>query len=379
MSKIYCLLFVLFIFSKPLLDAQYTKVNLDFESSYIGENDPLPAAENLLLSGAIPTYIDRLEVKIYPSKGRQHKEALHTSVWQRPLGNKDAAYSLPIHYKLRPSSQYDIAITFFRSVKAQEREALLQLILRRTKLYLDSQRSPNDQAIRWEQKPKKLLRAMNGLLRTDLKQYRAALTASQEEFSELVRLQLEKMESIKGNRDSLKRSTNPQEAFQVLEQLLQAELVRIIPEQIYRAADSRYLEDCPTEDKRGALSINAGYGGTYLSGDLGETFEYDTAPYAGLSFPLGNSNFAPRIFSNTYLGFGLFLDNLDNGEEGALSGPVVGRPIYASLDHRLFQFIYLNAGATLLEKEKADDSSVLLIRPFIGLSAKINLSLRFDR
>jgi hypothetical protein len=359
--------------------AQYTEVNLDFESAYIGENNPLPAATNILLSGAIPAYIDRVSINIYSHRGRDNRTPLHNAVWQRPLENRDASYSLPLNFKLRPSSEYDIEVLYFSSTSSKERNELLKRSERRLKLYLESQRSPNGKGVNWEQKPKRLVEDMNALLQADLKTYRRTKSAPDLAFSELIELQLEKMSKLKMSKDSSATQAAVRKAYSNLEGLMESELQRMIPERLYRLADSRYLEDCPTEQKQGVLSLTTGYGGAYLSGDLGENLDYDTSPFAGLSFPLGNRAFAPRFFSNTYIGFGVYFNNLENSKGEELSGPIIGRPVYASLDYKLFQFIYLNLGATLLEQGQQDNSSELLIRPFIGLSAKVNLSLSFER
>jgi hypothetical protein len=380
MLKFDQLLTALLLLGLPLLSqAQYTEVSLDFESAYIGENNPLPAETNLLVSGAIPAYIDRVAINLYHHRGRDQRDPLHKAVWQRPLENTADSYSLPVNYRLRSSSEYDIEVLYYKSVSEQEREALLTSISSRLELYLDTQRQPNEPGIKWNQKPKRLLQDMNALLAADLQTYRRPRTAPDLAFSELVRLQLEKMEQLNVSKDSSAAESPIQQAYQNLSSLMESELDRIVPERFYELADSRYLDDSPTEEKQGMLSISAGYGGAYFSGDLGENVDYDTAPFAGLSFPLGNSAFAPRFFSNTYLGFGVFLNNFEDRKGDALSGPIIGRPVYASLDYKLFQFVYLNLGATLLEKEQLDNSSELLIRPFIGLSAKVNLSLSFKR
>ncbi|NBC09877.1 MAG: hypothetical protein GVY26_22035 [Bacteroidetes bacterium] len=380
MLRFYQLLCALFFLCLPAFSqAQYTEVSLDFESAYIGENNPLPAETNLLVGGAIPAYIDRVTISLYHHRGRDQRDPLHQAVWQRPLENKDASYSLPVNYKLRPSTEYDIEVLYFKSVSKREREALLKRVNRRLRLYLDSQRKPNGRGVNWNQKPKRLVQEMNALLKADLQTYRRPRSTTELAFSDLIQFQLEKMEQLKTSRDSSAAATAIRQAYTNLAGLMEGELERLIPSRLYELADSRYLEDCPTEEKQGVVSVSAGYGGVYLSGELSENFDYDTAPFAGLSFPLGNSAFAPRFFSNTYLGFGLFLNDFEDSKGNTLSGPIVGRPIYASLDYKLFQFVYLNLGATLLEEEQLDNSSELFVRPFIGLSAKVNLSLSFKR
>lgn len=371
---------ILALTAAPLfLTAQHVKVNLDFESSYIGQNDPLPAETGLLFTGAIPAYIDRVEVRILSFRGKDGRDPLHVAVWQRPLDNQDATYSLPVNYRLRASSRYDIEAYYFSSLQLAEREQLIERMQRRLLLYLDSHRSPGSFSLGWEERPPRLLRGMNVLLDEFMAPYRAALHTAPGEFSSLLQIQMEKMDNIKLPADSLGRAAGYAEANNLLERLLREELEGILPERLYQLVDSRYLEDCPTAAKRGSISINAGYGGVHLSGESQSDFDYGAAPYVGLSFPLGNSAFAPRIFSNTYIGLGVFVNNLESDAKQTFSGPVIGRPIYGSLDFRLFQFVYLNLGAALLEERRQASSNAILVRPFVGLSAKVNLSLSFDR
>lgn len=147
---------------------------------------------------------------------------------------------------------------------------------------------------------------------------------------------------------------------------------------------SRHVDDQETEKRRGAFSINAGYGGVYLGGDL-DDFSYGNAPYLGLSFPMANSTLAPKFLRNSSLTIGAFLQDFEDGDGNKVTGFVVGRPIYLGLDYKLFEFIRFNAGATFLEKEKIagpDDPdliSSLLVRPFIGLSAKVDLSVSLGK
>jgi hypothetical protein len=371
---------ILALAAVPLfLTAQHVKVNLDFESAYIGQNDPLPAETDLLFTGAIPAYIDRVEIRILSSRGKDGRDPLHVAVWQRPLDNRDATYSLPVNYRLRASSRYDIEAYYFNSLELAEREQLIERMQRRLMLYLDSHRSPGSYSLGWEERPLRLLRGMNALLDEFMAPYRAALHTAPEGFSSLLQIQMEKMANTNLPADSLGRAAGYAEANDLLNRLLREELEGIFPERLYQLADSRYLEDCPTSTKRGSISINVGYGGVHLSGDSQSDFDYGAAPYAGLSFPLGNSAFAPRFLSNTYIGLGVFVNNLENDAKQIFSGPVIGRPIYGSLDFKLFQFVYLNLGAALLEERRPASSNVILVRPFVGLSAKVNLSLSFDR
>ncbi len=369
--------FILITFS---LSAQYAKIPLDFEDSYIGENQPLPAEQELLFSGTIPTSVDLVEIRIFSYRGKNKQTPLHSASWKRPLNNNAASYALPVNYKLRSSSRYDIEALYFSPLSSRERLDLLNRIEQRMLLYLQSQKEQKERDIAWEEKPRHLRKGLNEILKTELELYRFPIEPPRHSLSELVELQMENMQSLSLPKDSTQAAKRMEEEMEALRKAMRQELEFLIPERSVVLVDSRYIEDAPTEQKRGALSINVGYGGVYMDGEFDRDFSYDTSPYVGLSFPLGNSAFAAKFFSNTYLGFGIFIDKLEDVDGTELSGPIVGRPIYASLDYKLFQFVYFNAGATLLERQAEQNGSYgLLIRPWIGLSAKVNLAISLDR
>jgi len=66
---------------------------------------------------------------------------------------------------------------------------------------------------------------------------------------------------------------------------------------------------------------------------------------------------------------------------------IVGRPVYLGLDYKLFEFVRFNAGAAFLEKtemivsgaEAGQTNTKAFIRPFVGLSARIDLSIGFGK
>src|SRR5690606_27132574 len=132
----------------------------------------------------------------------------------------------------------------------------------------------------------------------------------------------------------------------------------------------------PTEKKPFHLPLNVGYSGTYFSGDF-NNLEYDTAPFVGLSFPLGNRKFT-KFLGNASLSTGVLLNNLVNGQNQEISGPLIGRPIYAGLGYTMFRVLRFNAGAVLTSSESNNDTENLSFYPFVGFSLEFNLWLGFN-
>ncbi len=118
--------------------------------------------------------------------------------------------------------------------------------------------------------------------------------------------------------------------------------------------------------------------GTYLDGDI-DNFSYGAAPKVGLVFPLGNSAFTNQFWSRTAIVAGIYLDDFEDEFDNNISGPVVGKPIYAGLGYNIFRFVRLNAGISVLEDKKTVGGNLstlenrVFVRPFISLTADINL------
>lgn len=354
------------------LIAQYSEVQLDYDKSFLGQNQELPAETDLLVSGKIPSTVARVNVRIYPEKGRKQRQPLYEAVWKRPMGQSPSEYSLPVHYRLRGSTRYDILLTFYEELSTQDQRALKGDLTYQMKEYLKSQILLDGKEVNLNQRPRKLLERMEELLYQKLAKYEPGVSTADFIFTDLFLEQLIALEECE-----VPALSERQEAAV---NLMTEELSDYLSKTWYVLVDDRYLDNVPTESTRGGLSINAGYGGIGLGGDTEANLQYDVSPYLGISFPLGNSAFSGKFFSNLYVGAGVMLNDLERDDGTSFTGPVIGRPLYASLDYKLFQFVYLNAGATLLEREGMDNqSNTLLVRPFIGLSAKINLSIGFAK
>lgn len=352
--------------------AQYSEIQLDYDKSFLGQNQELPAETDLLVSGKIPSTVAKVHIRIYPEKGRTQRAPLYEGSWKRPMGQSPTEYSLPIHYRLRSSTRYDILLTFFEELSTQDQRALKGDLTYQLEEYLKSQILVDGKEINLNQRPKKLLARMEELLRQKLTNYEPGVSTSDFIFTDLFLEQLIALEA-----SEVPALAERQEAAV---SLMTEELSDYLSNTWYVLVDDRYLDNVPTEATNGGLSINAGFGGIGLAGDTEADLQYDVSPYLGISFPLGNSAFSGKFFSNLYIGAGVMLNDLERDDGTTFTGPVIGRPIYASLDYKLFQFVYLNAGATLLEREGMDSqSNTLLIRPFVGLSAKINLSIGFAK
>lgn len=395
---------LLFIFIAVLggaltTNAQYTTVTFDFDKSYFGENQPLPAERSMMFSGAIPSEINMVEVSIFSYKGKDSRRPLYTNLWRQAKDGNAKVFNLPMNQKLRASTKYDIEITYFKAVSESERMVLNERLTEKLHSFIDFSLTDGKKGIKLIKSEKKMVKAMNEMVQKDMQHYRNAVQVPYVGFSELVAMKLKQIKSTsikvekakaetKAERKSIENAAKSQlrqNLINELKELVSKETADITAGDWSVIADSRYVDNYETEGKQSSFAVNFGYGGVYLSGKVSDNLTYGNSPYLGLSFPLGNTTFAPKILSNSSITLGAFVNNFKDENNNVVTGPVFGRPIYLGLDYKLFQFVRFNAGATLLEGMKATDelntdfTKTVYVRPFIGVSAKINLAIGLDR
>ncbi|MCB0566790.1 MAG: hypothetical protein KDD01_20670 [Phaeodactylibacter sp.] len=377
----------------PHLNAQYATVNFDYEKARFGENQPLPAETPIVFTGPIAADIDIVEVRIYSSKGKEKRDPLTFADWKRPKDKSGATnFNVLVNYKLRASKKVDIEVTYFRPISDKERQALTERLSKTIETYIDSQMGDGGSPISFQSSSKKMLKEMNELAESILSSYRRRSDEPIPAFSELVKMKIEQAESVKLDKGAAAASGQASAAkmkqraqlVKELRELTGMEVKAMSGTNLLIFADSRYVEDYQTEDKAGYFSLNAGYGGVYLGGNL-DNLEYGTSPYLGLSFPLSTSTIAPRFLRNASITLGVFTDNFEGEGGKKITGPLISRPFYLGLDYKLFQFVRFNAGGAVLEEPEMgaggveSNSNRIFIQPFIGLSAKINLFLSLDK
>jgi hypothetical protein len=124
------------------------------------------------------------------------------------------------------------------------------------------------------------------------------------------------------------------------------------------------------------LSLNAGYGGVYKSGSYSNVNYFDGF-FAGVSFPLANYALSNSFISKTSFSAGVFFNNFDIDNNSYLTGPVVGRPLYAALGYRFLNFVKVSAGTTILQEENRllNTTGNVQFKPFVGLGIELDLWL----
>jgi len=372
---------------------QYATVTYNYEKNLFGENQPLPADKPLMITGATPPGVEMVEIRIYSYKGKERREPLTQALWKKPYNRTGNEFSLPINYKLRGSKEYDLSILFYQPVSPEERQELFRQLSNNLEAYLYQVIQTKKDRLVLSKKEGAIIRDLNDLVRMGLRMYRSRTGIDFPGFSDIVRQQLKSLDKARlnlSNRETAAGTKRQQRATALernitrLLELQRSELRFLLNQELVLLSDSRYIDDYATESKDTYFSLHAGYGGIFLDDKLDGLNSFGDAAYLGIGFPLATSSRAPAFFQNANLNAGIFLQEFKDDENNTISGPIFNRPIYAGLDYQLFSFVHLNAGATLLEKQFANgnvdgDKTEIFVRPFIGLSGKINISLSLDQ
>ncbi|PHN04487.1 hypothetical protein [Flavilitoribacter nigricans] len=394
--KLFSLALIILLCSAIPIFGQYTTINYQLEKNYFNEGQALPAEKPLMFTGMVPTGIDIIEISIFPAKAKKDKDRLYLASWKDIDQDNNTNYSLAVNYKLRASEQYDFRFDFYQKLSAREQEQLSDRILDQITAYVDANISLKGNNLVLNKSEKKMTQELEDIIRTALEDYRNQNGIGFEGLSETVRQKLDKIESLKLNQqlaDKINTEAGGQQReviyrqqLEELEKAVVADIRETMSTPWSKLSLSRYVDDYETEHKKGSFSISAGYGGVYLNGDL-DQLTYGAAPYLGVAFPLSNSTIAPKFLRNSSIVLGAFLENFEDESGNKISGLIVDRPIYLGLDYKLFEFIRFNAGAALLEKTEAVTggseagaaNKTTLIRPFVGLSARIDLTVGFGK
>lgn len=371
---------LLFTLGVSALFGQFTAVSYDLEKNYFNEGQALPAEKPLVFSGEVPAGVDLIAIRILPAKNG--KSPLYETTWIDFDNEKNRTYSLSVNYPLRASTQYDIQFDFYTSIDPSAMRALTERVTAQTDAYVAASFKTDGNGVKAADKPAKMVAELEEIIREALREYRFKSDQSAVQLSGALEQQFKSMADLvatptKGA-EAVTDATLPN-AIKDVQVSVRKEVEGIMNKSWSKLAFTRYVDDYPTADKKGSFAVNVGYGLVYLD-DKNDDISYDNAPYAGLSFPLSNSTIAPKFLRNASVSMGVFLDNFSDNKGNEISGLIVGRPFYLGLDYKLFEFIHFNLGATLLEKTTAATATEpefkdAYIRPFVGLSAKIDLSV----
>lgn len=372
--------------------AQVKTVSLDYQNNIFNEEQPLPIGTNFVIKGAINNNISVVTMDLF--KNHHRKDTLYSTQWRRPIGNASNTFMMPVYYKLRGNDQYDIVFHFYKDLNNSERAQLDTAIRNNLESYIKSSVQISSRRISFRSPINTMLNNMNQIVWNAFTYYKNTLPGSFPGFSDLVKNKLKQLNdlktknaryNIKHTSDQEKSQIKQQYGEQLQQQLLSTAMGEVEP---YLNGHLAVLEDVrershyPTETTRHSLALNVGYGGVYLSGKWGD-IDYDSAPYAGISFPLGNNKFS-SFWGNTSVSLGVFLKNFKDKDGNEITGPIIGLPYYLGLGYKFLNVLRFQAGFVATSTQKFDNiqnvkTEDIKLKPFVGISAEINLWLGFNK
>ena len=363
--------------SASALIAQRATVPYDFARNAFGDFEDLPSETNLLITGALPPRVELVEVAVFEEEiddDTEEDDVLYLGQYTASGTVGAREFAVPINFPLYPGEDYTFRISYFTTTDSATRADLYRQIRRTLESYLNLNYTVDDGAIELGQSPRRLRRELDQIAQQSMRRYRITSPLSFDGFSDVVLQQIRQLDGAPVEQGAPLRN---------LMQLLDGELRSMLNQDMVMLRTQRVVTDVQTEPKPGYFSIVAGYGAAYYDGDL-DDLDYGDGAFVGLGFPFSVTKVAPRVLRNAEFSVGVFVDDFEiDGRD--FTGPIVNRPIFAGLDYKLFQFVRFNAGAVFLEEDDGNEDMFdnldtrVRVRPFIGLSAKLNRTLSLDK
>jgi hypothetical protein len=372
---------------------QLSTINFEEELNQLNNGVPLPSEQKLLLVGNIPEVVNLVEVGIFTAKGKEGRDALYVNRWKRPLDNNGTQFRLSVNYRLIAGKTYDFVLRYYEKLDAEQTKQLYQYLLKNLDNYVDQSFEVGKKKVLFSKKTKRMMDDLNDVVRIGLSNYRTTNPSTFNGFSDIIAGQLDKIDGAElKDADRIVNEADKDKAMRAyrkkmindLKQMLRTEAQFVLNDEWNTLTQEHQIEEVETEKRNGYFSLNIGYGAVYLDGKV-DNLSYDAAPYVGLAFPLSTSTIAPKFFRNASITVGVFTRNFKDEMDNKITGPIIKRPVYLGLDYKLFQFIRFNAGAAFLEEVGEDNGQIngiekrVFVQPFVGLSAKVNISVGLDK
>lgn len=389
LQPVFVLAVCFFLFLIPeAVKAQYETITYDYERNYFNQGQNLPAEEYMMMNGVVPQDVQMIVVEIFKPR-RWRETPLYKTLWTRSFSNNAETFELPLNYKLRSAEQYNFLISYFKKASKSQSATLSQNLESNMRNYLSTVITTKSTGFQFHKPVNNIMGDLRDIVLQTTQYYTSKIYFDFDGFSEIIRNKLKRMKSLR--KDDLPYSADDptfekervqylQDSYEELVQLVDIEIQQRLGDEMLVLGDVREVIEYNVERTRNHLAINVGYGAVFLEGDL-DNLVYDSGPYVGMSFPLGNSTFSPLILSNASLSLGFFTKNFEDNDGRVVSGPIFGRPLFAALGYNTLQFLRFNAGVSFVEWEgqNGSESEKLRIQPFVGVSAEIKLWLGISR
>lgn len=378
-------LLLLVCFLLPFLGmAQIRTIELDVVKNQINSGLPLPSEETFYISGILPKGVKLVELAIF--KSDKAKSSVRSYSWRAPYQFESNRYEIFVADPLRSNEPYTLSFKFYTQAGSEETDAVMDAIHANLEAHIKANYEVGRRNINSLVSSKVLINQLNQIVQQGIENYGHTLGQDFRGFSDLVKVKVDQTRKfrlrnarfniINRNEKDNDRAVYANQLINELIDLTKSEVTQYLRSNMLMLVDVRELESYPSEKKPFHLPLNVGYSGTYFSGGF-NNLDYDTAPFVGLSLPLGNPVFE-KILGNASFSTGLMLTNMSDGNNNEVTGPLFSRPMYAGLGYTVFRILRFNAGAVLTSSDLPDQTENLSFYPFVGFSLEFNLWLGFN-
>ncbi len=382
----FTLLLAATFFTPSTTYAQYETVVYDYSKNRFGENEPLPAEQNWMLTGEAPAGVQMVELQIFRAD-RSSKKFLYASDFQRPNAFEASKFTIPVNFKLRGNTAYNLKILYFKTASDDDMRRLSEMVNSALSAYLSQSVVAGRRQVSLAKHPRIIIQELDQIVADGLELYRNRMGTEFNGFSDIVYDKLERIDDLKlkaarfnilKEPDADERQTRVayfQKSTEELAQLMEREVNHYLSGNFYVLREARSVPNYMSEATRRTLPINLGYAAVYdnLTPD---GFAVEGAPMVGISFPLGNPNFSGNFWSNSSLSAGVMLQNVTLDGDRVHRGPLIDRPLYFAYGYKTAYFLRINAGAAVMEEA---GTGTVRVTPFVGLSVELNLWLGLSR
>ncbi len=362
--------------------AQYETVEFNYEKSTFNNGQPLPAETYFEITGQISRTINMVEVQIYDENGYPERDPLYSKIWKRPFNNTTERFVVPLNYNLRGAEEYDFAVLYFRKASEGEIAAFKKELYANLDAYIDQNLDFTQKRISLLKDTRSMVEDMNQIVHSAMSYYRTQINREFEGFSDLVKDDIERVEDSKQNRILGRKSTEAEnlarkkELVDDLKTRVHAEVGYILNSGLLALADLKSVDNYKTEKTQTIFTLHGGYGGAYFD-ESRKNDLFGSGFMAGVTLPLGKKQFSSPFWSNTSIMAGVYFSDFKLDDGITATGPLLKRPYYLGVGYKFYRFLRISAGATLLENDGQvngqDVSSAIYVRPYISLTADINL------
>lgn len=371
------------------IHAQNATVYFDYQNNTFDSNQPLASEKYLQIHGRINKDVQLVKIELL--KNRKMTKVKSSSIWKRPFGNTEEKFILNFNHKLQSDDRVNMYIKYYRATTIQDIEKLKMNLNLYIENYVNQTFTAKKKRLIFTKSDQKIIDELDEIVAIQLKNFENKSNMNFEGFSDIIKSKLSQIRKTNLNDSKFlyKKSEDENEnniklkdeLVKELNQLIYLELASALNTDLLVLEERNVIEQYPTEKNRKSVSLNAGYGVSFLGKTNNNTVDVGHAPYVGVSIPFSKSKINNSFARNLTFDIGVFLLNMKNSNGDVLSGPIIKRPIYFGFGYKFLKVVKVQAGYSVLEYQNNNNQFIniknVIARPYVGLGVQFNLSMDF--